>query len=168
MATSPRPPKRRPRLLWGAFAITVALLTTGATGSARAQTTDEAQVLAVAQRLFEGMRTRDTALLRSVFDSSARLVSVRQGIVRAEPYDGFIRAIASAKAGAVWNERIWEPEIRVDGPIAHLWAKYDFHLNDTFSHCGIDAFQLAKTSAGWKIVEIADTRRTEGCTPPPK
>jgi hypothetical protein len=114
------------------------------------------------------MRTRDTALIRSVFDPAGRIVRVtREGTVRSDPPDAFIRAVASAKEGAVWNERIWDADVHIDDNIAQLWAQYDFHLNDTFSHCGVDAFQMAKTSAGWKIVLIADTHRTTGCTPPP-
>jgi len=132
------------------------------------QQSDEAEIIAVAQRMFDAMRTRDTAALRSVFDPSARLVRVTpQGAVRAEPADGFIRAVAGGKDGPEWNERFWDPEVRIDGNIAQLWTKYDFHLGDKFSHCGIDAFQLAKTSAGWKVVQVADTRRQTGCTPPP-
>lgn len=135
---------------------------------AAAQQSEDAAVVAVAQTLFDGMRTRDTAAIRSVFDPSARLLRLaNDGTVRAEAPDGFIRAVASAKAGAVWNERMWDPEVRIDGHLAHLWAKYDFHLNDKFSHCGIDAFQMMKTSAGWKIVSLADTHRTTDCTPPP-
>jgi hypothetical protein len=65
------------------------------------QSGDDAPALAVVQRLFDGMRTRDTALLRSIFDSSARLVSTRQGEMRTQSADGFIRAIATAKAGVV-------------------------------------------------------------------
>jgi len=148
--------------------VALTLAAAGAPDAAAAQQADEAEVIAVAQKLFDGMRARDTALIRSVFDPAGRLIGLtRDGAVRAESPDGFIRAVASAKAGAVWNERIWDTEVRVDGNIAQLWAKYDFHLNDTFSHCGIDAFQMARTAAGWKIVQIADTRRTTGCTAPP-
>jgi len=76
----------------------------------------------------------------------------------------FGAAFAGAPAGAVWNERIYDPEVRIDGTVAQVWAYYTFHLNTTFSHCGVDAFMLAKTSAGWKITQIADSRRTDGCT----
>ena len=118
--------------------------------------------------MFDAMRTRDTTLLRSVFDPAARLVSVtRQGAVRAESADGFIRAVANSKDGPPWIERFWDPEVRIDDNIAQLWVTYDFHLGDKFSHCGIDAFQLAKTTVGWKIIQVADTRRQTGCTPPP-
>jgi hypothetical protein len=44
-----------------------------------------------------------------------------------------------------------------------VWTEYDFHLGTNFSHCGIDAFQLLKTSAGWKIVALSDTAQREGC-----
>lgn len=37
-------------------------------------------------------------------------------------------------------------------------------LYGDFSHCGIDAFQLFKDDKGeWKITQIVDTRRKEGC-----
>lgn len=135
---------------------------------AAAQQTDEAEIVAVAQKMFDAMRSRDTTLLRSVFDASARLVRVTpQGAVRAEPPDAFIRAVAASKDGPAWNERFWDPEIRIDGNIAQLWVKYDFHIGDKFSHCGIDAFELAKTSTGWKVVQVADTHRTTGCAAPP-
>ena len=31
------------------------------------------------------------------------------------------------------------------------------------SHCGINAFQLFKSSDGWKVIQITDTRNKEGC-----
>jgi hypothetical protein len=137
--------------------------------AAAAQAGEEAAVIAVAHQLFDGMRARDTARIRSAFDPAGRIIRItREGTVRADSPDGFIRSIASAPAGTVLNERIWDLEVRIDDNVAQLWAKYDFHLGDKFSHCGIDAFQMAKTAAGWKIVQIADTRRTTGCTPPPQ
>jgi hypothetical protein len=54
-------------------------------------------------------------------------------------------------------ERMWDPEVRVDGPFATLWAPYDFYSGVEFSHCGTDAFQLAKTSVGWKVVMVSYT-----------
>jgi hypothetical protein len=135
---------------------------------AGAQQGDEAEVVALAQKMFDGMRTRDTSLIRSVFDPAARLIGVtRQGAVKVDTPDDFIRAVAGAKDGPAWNERMWDTEVRIDGNIAQLWAKYDFHLGEKFSHCGVDAFQFAKTAGGWKIIQVADTRRSTGCTPPP-
>jgi hypothetical protein len=46
-------------------------------------------------------------------------------------------------------------------------VEYSFWLGTTFSHCGIDAFQLARLGSEWKIIAIADTRRTDGCNKGP-
>ena len=73
-------------------------------------------------------------------------------------------AIASAPAGDVWNERIWDPEVRIDGDVAQVWAYYTFHRNGAFSHCGVDAFMLLKVGGEWKITQLADSRRTTGCS----
>jgi hypothetical protein len=140
------------------------------TSAAGAQTSpavpDEREaVLAVVQRLWDGMKTRDTALVRSVFDSSATLtrIATRTGEARVQvtPVSGFIEALG--RANEAWNERMFAPEVRIDGALATVWTEYDFHLGGQFSHCGVDAFQLLKTSAGWKIVALSDTARREDC-----
>jgi hypothetical protein len=58
---------------------------------------------------------------------------------------------------------MWDPEVRIDGPMATLWAPYDFHRSGEFSHCGVDAFQLALKEDGWRIVSIIYTVRRLGC-----
>jgi hypothetical protein len=122
-------------------------------------------VLAVVQRLWDGMKTRDTALVRSLFDASASLtrISTRGGGARVQitPVSGFIEALGRSTES--WNERMYAPEVRIDGALATVWTEYDFHLGTQFSHCGVDAFQLLKTSEGWKIVALSDTARREGC-----
>lgn len=133
-----------------------------------AQSTDREAVLAVVQQVFDAMRTRDTSLLSRAFDSTARLVGVstRNGppaVVLTAPAT-FGAAILRAKPGDVWNERIYDPEVRVDKDVAQVWAYYTFHLNSTFSHCGVDAFMLVKVGTAWKITQLADSRRTDGCT----
>jgi hypothetical protein len=65
------------------------------------------------------------------------------------------------------RERLWEPQVHVDGAIATLWAPYDFHLGERFSHCGHDAFQLARGDRGWYVTGLTYTVRTAGCTGPP-
>lgn len=139
----------------------------------RAQDADRANILATVQKVFDAMRTRDTALLSQAFDSTARLVGVsgRNGpaAVTLTAPGQFGASIARAPAGDVWNERIFDPEVRIDGTVAQVWAYYTFHRNGTFTHCGIDAFMLVKVGAVWKITQLADSRRTQGCshTEPP-
>lgn len=135
--------------------------------SAGAQTSDREAILATVQKVFDAMRTRDTALLAQAFDTTARLAGVSNRgtpTVNLTSPAQFGAAILRAPAGDVWNERIYEPEVKVDGPVAQVWAYYTFHRNATFSHCGIDAFMLLKVGGAWKITQLADSRRTEGCT----
>lgn len=132
-----------------------------------AQGSDREAILATVQKVFDAMRTRDTALLSQAFDSTARLVGVSTrgtpGVSLTMPSQ-FGGSIARAPAGDVWNERIYDPEVRIDGNVAQVWAYYTFHRNTSFSHCGVDAFMLVKVGSTWKITQLADSRRTEGCT----
>jgi hypothetical protein len=119
-------------------------------------------------RMFDAMRAKDTTLLRSVFDSSARLVITftnREGkpASRIVPIDGFIQSIG--RATVKLDERIYDVEIRQSDHLATVWARYTFYAGDQLSHCGYDAFQLSHSEQGWKIFAIADTNRREGCAP---
>jgi hypothetical protein len=119
-------------------------------------------------RMFDAMRAKDTTLLRSVFDSSARLVTTftnREGkpAARIVPIDGFIQSIG--RATVKLDERIYDVEVRQSDHLATVWARYTFYAGDQLSHCGYDAFQLAHSEQGWKIFAIADTQRREGCAP---
>jgi hypothetical protein len=122
-------------------------------------------VMTVVKRLFDGMRTRDTAMMRSTFAPGTVLGGVPQGDrpVRFTPIEAFIAGIAAAPAGQLLNETLYDPEIRIDGGLATVWTFYTFHVGERLSHCGMDAFQLVRTSAGWKITALADTRQTTGC-----
>lgn len=165
----PRPLPPRPLSLGAPLLpLLLAVTTLGSAGPLRAQPAapggDEA--LAVVVRLFDGMRERDRATLESVFHESARLMSAgeREGVpgVAETPIPRFIESIVGSE-GAVLDERLYNPEVRVDGNLATVWVEYDFYRGDEFSHCGYDAFQLAMTPEGWKIIQITDTRRREGC-----
>jgi hypothetical protein len=156
--------KRRLALLLAAAVTTLAIPAT----PAKAQDADRAAILSTVQRVFDAMRTRDTALLSQAFDTSARLVGVSTrttppSVTLTTPAQ-FGAAITRAPAGDVWNERIFEPDVRIDGSVAQVWAYYTFHRNGTFSHCGVDAFMLVRVGSTWKITQLSDSRRSEGCT----
>ncbi len=130
-----------------------------------AQSADKDAVLTTVNKLFDGMRTRNAELILSAFDESARLVRVqdRDGVpaVTLLPLDRFAQAVVAAKPGDVWDERLSDPEVRVDGNLAQVWSPYTFRLNGTLHHCGIDAFMLLKVGDTWKITQIADTERKD-------
>ncbi len=133
-----------------------------------AQSSD-GEVLAVVDRLMTSMREADSAVAASLFHAEARLVIVDsrdgQRSVRTIPAGDFTAAVG--QSGGVWVERVWDPKVLFDGDLALVWADYDFHADGRFSHCGVDAFHLARTPDGWKIISIIYTRRAEGCESPP-
>jgi hypothetical protein len=132
--------------------------------SAQAVSDDDAAVRAVVQRLFDGMRARDTVMMKSVFAAEARFYGVgRDGTVQVTTPAQFMASIARAREGLLLDEVLHEVEIRIDAPLATAWTLYDFFAGDTFSHCGYNAFQLLKTAGEWKVVALSDSRRTEGC-----
>ena len=147
-----------------------ALVGVAGTANAQAATThsaDSAAALKVAVSIFDAMRKRDTTMARAAFAPDARLTTVgmtREGTprVQSEKVDVMVNALAQP-SDSVWDERIYGPEVRIDGNLATIWMEYDFYLGSQFSHCGVDAFQLAKHPEGWKIVALADTRRRQGC-----
>jgi hypothetical protein len=66
-------------------------------------------------------------LLSVAFDTSARLVGVgRDGTLSLTTPSRFGAAIVRAPAGDVWNERIFDPEVRIDGDVAQVWAYFTF------------------------------------------
>jgi hypothetical protein len=150
------------------FAATVAPASLAAQGSTTLSA-QEREVVAVIERFFQGMLERDADMLRSTVAPSAVLVGVatRDGAttVRATPIEQFITGVTQ-RAGEPANERIYSPRVEIDAGMAHVWTFYTLHVGDRFSHCGYDSFQMLRMDDGWKIVSIADTRRTDNCEPP--
>lgn len=145
-----------------AVALLAALLVPAA--MATAQSPDHEAAYAVITKLFDGMRTRDTASMRKAFAPGASLQSVAaSGQVRSDAIDAWIGSVASAPAGVVLDERLGTPVVQVNGNLATVWVEYWFYAGERFSHCGFDAFVLAKTAGTWRILSVADTRQREGC-----
>jgi hypothetical protein len=133
----------------------------------RAQSSDEAAARALVGQLFTGMRSGDSSLVRSTFLPGATLQSVSTAVdgsvkVRKDAVEGFITAVGTPHA-EVWDERIHDLKVLVDGPLAVVWAPYSFYVGTRFSHCGVNALTLVSTTEGWKIAAITDTRRREAC-----
>lgn len=126
-------------------------------------------VLAVVDQLFDGMRTGDSTAVRAVFDDGARMQSISQEdgapSIRTGSVDRFVEAVGRPH-DAVWDERIWDPVVQIDGPMAMAWTPYAFYRGDTFSHCGVNAIHFIRRGAAWKVFYLVDTRQQEGCEIP--
>jgi len=134
---------------------------------ARAQTEPDRQaVLGVVKRLFDGMRQSDSAMIRSTLHPRALLATavVRLGRpgIELDSVDAFLTAVASPH-DSVWDERISNERVHLDGTLAVVWAEYHFYVGSRLNHCGVDAFTLAKEAETWRIIALADTRRRRPC-----
>jgi D-alanyl-D-alanine carboxypeptidase len=128
---------------------------------------DEAAVLSVVNRLFDSMQARQGEIVRGLFIPDGRLVStqVRQGqpALRVLTRDEFVKLVIETKEP--FRERMFEPEVRVEGDLATVWGRYDFHVGERLTNCGVNSFQLLRTPDGWKIAHIASTILTVNCQP---
>lgn len=120
--------------------------------------------------VFEGMRSCDSAMVKSVFAPAAVLQTIRpakdglSGTVTGDRMEPWLKAIAQPKkTEQVWNEKMTFDHILIDGNLAQVWGSYIFYIGTTFSHCGTDNITLVKHADGWKIVYLIDTARKEKC-----
>ena len=86
-----------------------------------------------------------------------------KNVVSTSTASNLLQAIAKRTKEQKWDERISQYKIQIDGNLAHVWTPYPFWFNDQLSHCGANAFTLAKTDKGWKIIHLIDSRRQQNC-----
>jgi hypothetical protein len=133
---------------------------------AHGQSADHDAIRVTILRLFDGMRLADSTMISSTFTQNALLASVveqnGEEIIQHTPAELFIRNVSRPRAD-ILDERTEEMDIQVDDHIATAWVPYSFYVGKNFSHCGVNAIQLAKTNSEWKIIFVIDTRRKENC-----
>ena len=68
-------------------------------------------------------------------------------------------------AGPGNDERIETPKVQIDDQLGSLWAYFTLTRGGEtkIDSCGVNLFLLRKGPDGWKVFQIANTRRTEGC-----
>ena len=128
---------------------------------------NEDQIIAVIQQMFDGMRANDSTMVKDLFVPGTPMASIftnkdGQVIKRPGSADRFITAVGTPR-DVVWNEIIWSYDIKIDDPMAQAWTEYTFYLGDKLSHCGVNVFEMIHLADGWKISGLTDTRRTTGC-----
>jgi hypothetical protein len=50
-----------------------------------------------------------------------------------------------------YRERYWSPTVLIRGPMALVWAPYEFQIDGRTSHCGIDVFSFSRMDGVWKV-----------------
>jgi hypothetical protein len=146
----------------------VALAVAGLAQSAQAAPPvdpERAAILAKVDAFFAAMRTQDAkALADTQFTDGTFTVQRQQADGHFElqrpPVAGVIASMAQ-RSGL--DEHIWDPTVLRRGPLAVVWAPYEFKLNGKTSHCGIDVFNLVQTGGEWKISGLSWTQEPTAC-----
>ena len=139
--------------------------------SAQENIEDEKKVEQVIIDLFDGMREGDSTKVSALFGKGVQMYTSfinKEGelILKKGELAPFLKAIGSPH-DEIWDEKIWNTQVNVDMGIAQVWTEYAFYIGSVFSHCGVDAFHLAKEGSGdWKIIHLMDTRKKEACIEP--
>jgi hypothetical protein len=124
-------------------------------------------VESVARSVLQGISEGRTDLLEDALHADAFLMAVpAAGTPRRQERDAFLKAVATSEGR--FEERMWDPVVQVDGPVAMVWTPYDFWMDGQFSHCGVDAFQLIRENDVWKVLAVVYTMEYgEDCEPSP-
>lgn len=125
-----------------------------------AQNTDQNAVKETVERLFVGMKSADTTIIKSVFADAAILQTItKNNTVKTDKVQDFVDSISKLSKNDA-DERIKFEAVHIDGSLASVFTPYEFYFKGKFSHCGANSFQLVKQNNIWKIQYLIDTRRT--------
>lgn len=136
--------------------------------SAFAQKADDSKdALAVINKLWEAMTAHKPADIVALHTAEAQLVAVMKNkegktLIRTMKAEDFSKNFAEKKAEIL--EDMYAPKTEVSGDFAQVWGRYVFFVNGKISHCGVNAFHLVRTDAGWRIAGAASTMEPQGCT----
>ena len=119
----------------------------------------------VVASLFAAMKAGDADAMRALMHPEVRLIStsVRDGapVVQVMAVDRWLDGVRTSTREL--DEQIYDTQVVSDGGLASVWTRYDLFVDGSHSHCGVDHVLLVRTGDGWRIIELSDTRSTEGC-----
>jgi Domain of unknown function (DUF4440) len=152
------------------FIVVLAAVSLGTSSRAMSQSQSaEAEVLGVVKAMLAVIETKDAASVAAYVDSTTRFT-----LLRPTPTGGRVIVIAGPQfiervtqpGGPPAKELIRNPEVRVDGELATVWTEYQFIIDGKVHHCGHDAFHLGRIGGTWKILNVSDSYREQGCGEP--
>lgn len=113
---------------------------------------------------FEAFHKQDTVKLKDLCHVDLILQTVtnaKEGSrLKTETKEVFFKSISSIPNHIKFFEKIIDYQVRQDGNMYHVWAPYEFYVNEKLSHTGVNSFTIIKESNDkWKIVHLIDTRK---------
>ncbi len=146
-----------------AFAWTIATADAQPVGH---QPAEQAAVLAAFDRYLEAVSANDLRAMASMQTPDGMTYRARIAAGEAPQIVGRSNAwwVAPERAGGPpLRERYWSPTVLIRGPIALVWAPYEFKVDGKTTHCGIDVFDFVKTDGRWIVSNAMWTVEPDGC-----
>jgi len=128
-----------------------------------AQTSDEKDAVAAAQKIFDAMAAHDGGAIRSLLLPDARFYAAREDRAPSVTTGEAFAAQIGSASGSLLERFTSPPRVLIHGRMAQVWGEYEFLRDGNFNHCGVDSLSLLKTAEGWKIAAITYTAETGGC-----
>jgi Putative lumazine-binding len=133
---------------------------------ASAQSTTDSIKITISN-LFTAMKNSDGDGIIKCFATGAILQTITKNkesktIIETDSIASFARMVQLMPKGD-GDERVVIDAIHIDGPMAAVWAPYEFYYKGRFSHCGVDHFVMIREEGLWKIQYLIDTRRKQDC-----
>lgn len=133
-----------------------------------AQMDEKTLVQKTIEGFFDAFHKKDSVAMKSFVAENVVLQTTgrnKEGktLFQTTPIGKLYESIVSIPDSVQFQERLTSWSIQVDRTMANVWVGYEFWLNDNFSHCGINSFQMVNFDGEWKIIYLIDTRGRAGC-----
>lgn len=129
--------------------------------------TEDKDALAAVEKLFELMTAHKPAEIIALHTPESQLTALiksRDSKVRIENLSREAFSKFFEKKTAELAEKMYAPEVKVDGDLATVDGRYIFTVNNKLQHCGMNSFHLVRTNVGWKLGNSISTIEPNGCT----
>lgn len=125
---------------------------TSSPSPAGAPSADQKAVIAVADSVLAALSSGDsTTLARLTLDSAVVGGAGRRG-TSLRTWGLYIN-----RKQANFTERGFDATAMVQDRVAQVWMPYDLFVGKNWSHCGVDAFTLAKSQERWRVAALVYT-----------
>lgn len=123
----------------------------------------EKEVQKAIDDFFMGLNAKDTTAIKKQCYKEVIVQTIHKtklgNQLKTDNFKDFLVSISTIPAEVIIEEKILSYKIEFDGNLAHVWTPYEFYVNGSISHKGVNSFTLFKESNAWQIIHIIDTRR---------
>lgn len=127
---------------------------------------EETAILAAMDTYLTAIATNDVrnlAPLQTVEGMTYRAKATGEGEMNIVPAPNSYWIDPAQNDGSTNRERYWSPTVLIRGSIAVVWAPYEYQLNGTTSHCGVDMFDFIKVDGKWIVSNSTWTVEPDAC-----